>query len=233
MKNWATWIKKGYGDYHFAGISKDFDKYVVTGTDQERRPYGHFAVLKGVKSWVGTLDRAGMLYGLGLKYVTQRHGINAVGMTGPYRATYMHVSEENSGTHPEVLSSLPEREQERSGMPTNDMSTTAADAAALIDALYAPAGAARKPFDLIHVGRARLGAFTTAGLGGVALSLGLFWGAASPSSVLFSLLGVVLAAAGAGAGWVRPRPLGGPAGQIPLQDPGRRGRLVRRGHGGR
>jgi hypothetical protein len=76
------WIKVRAEDHRFFGTSKLFDRYVLTGPEQQMTPLGHYGLLVGLRAWADLHPRAAALYAEGLKSVTERHPVDAIGTTG-------------------------------------------------------------------------------------------------------------------------------------------------------
>jgi hypothetical protein len=68
----------------FYGISGSFGQYVPTGVEQARTPFGHYALMVGLRAWADAHPRARALYDAGLRQATGRHPLHAVGATGAY-----------------------------------------------------------------------------------------------------------------------------------------------------
>lgn len=96
------WIKVRPSDHHFYGISKSFDRYVPTGLDQQRTPYGHYTLLIGLKSWSDLHARARELHARGLRNATERHLIHAVGVAGAYYMVFPDEGMVHFGTNAEL-----------------------------------------------------------------------------------------------------------------------------------
>jgi len=80
-----NWIKFYKHNYHFYGITKDFEKYRETGLPAQRTPYGHFTLLFGLKNWIDISPKARELYNTGMLYAVQideRYRISPIGIGG-------------------------------------------------------------------------------------------------------------------------------------------------------
>jgi hypothetical protein len=96
------WVKIRPQDHLFYGISKLFDRYVPTGLDQQRTPYGHYSLMVGLKAWADSMPRARSLYEEGLLNATRRHLVHAVGLTGAYYMTFPDEGMVHFGTNAEL-----------------------------------------------------------------------------------------------------------------------------------
>lgn len=61
------------------------ERFQDAAIPQGRTPLGHYALLSGLKAWADLSPPAQKLYNEGLEHATLRHGVHAVGWSGPYR----------------------------------------------------------------------------------------------------------------------------------------------------
>ena len=76
------WIKVRADDHQFFGITRLFDRYARTGAEQQMTSLGHNSLLIGLAAWADLHPRAARLRAEGMKNVTERHPVDAVGTTG-------------------------------------------------------------------------------------------------------------------------------------------------------
>ena len=76
------WLQIRADDHRFFGTSKLFDHYVVTGPDQQMTPLGQDSLLIGLRAWADLSPRAARLHAEGMKALTERHPVDAIGTTG-------------------------------------------------------------------------------------------------------------------------------------------------------
>jgi hypothetical protein len=76
------WLQIRADDHRFFGSSRLFDRYVVTGPDQQMTPLGQDSLLIGLRAWADLSARAAHLLAEGMKGLTERHPVDAIGTTG-------------------------------------------------------------------------------------------------------------------------------------------------------
>lgn len=77
-----NWIKVRAEDHQFFGITKRFERYVETGAEQQTTPLGQNSLLIGLGAWADLHPVAARLHAAGLKNLTGRHPVDAIGTTG-------------------------------------------------------------------------------------------------------------------------------------------------------
>jgi hypothetical protein len=76
------WIKVRAEDHQFFGTTKLFDRYVRTGAEQQTTPLGQSSLLIGLGAWADLHPTAARLHAEGLQNFTERHPVDAIGITG-------------------------------------------------------------------------------------------------------------------------------------------------------
>ena len=76
------WIQVRADDHQFFGITRLFDRYARTGAEQQMTPLGQSSLLIGLGAWADLHPRAARLRVEGLKNLTGRHPVDAIGITG-------------------------------------------------------------------------------------------------------------------------------------------------------
>ncbi len=96
------WVRVRPEDHLFTGTTRAFERYAPAGIGEERTPSGHYALLAGLKAWSDISPRARMLYANGLEQMTRRHGVHAVGISGPYQMIFRHEGIADFGSSSEL-----------------------------------------------------------------------------------------------------------------------------------
>jgi hypothetical protein len=76
------WIKVRADDHQFFGITRLFDRYTRTGAEQQMTSLGHNSLLIGLAAWADLHPMAARLRAEGMKNLTERHPVDAIGTTG-------------------------------------------------------------------------------------------------------------------------------------------------------
>jgi hypothetical protein len=76
------WIKVRADDHRYFGVTRLFDRYAETGAEQQMTPLGQSSLLIGLAAWADLHPPAARLYAEGLKNLTERHPVDAVGTSG-------------------------------------------------------------------------------------------------------------------------------------------------------
>jgi hypothetical protein len=82
------WLRVRPEDHLFTGTVFAGERFRDAGVAEERTPTGHYAVMAGLKAWSDLSPRARALYAAGLEHATLRHGVHAIGLSGPYRMIF-------------------------------------------------------------------------------------------------------------------------------------------------